>query len=120
MTEAKLQPHKHHLFVCTGPRCAPGESEKLFESLGEQLKARGLTSGAVRVKRTRCSCFAVCKEGPIVVVYPDGTWYRGVTPEVMERIIAEHLTAGIPVREHVFHQAAGGSVDPLVAASLES
>jgi (2Fe-2S) ferredoxin len=73
--------------------------------LGDKLKAHGLTSGALRVKRTRCSCFAVCKEGPIVVVYPEGVWYAEVTPEVMDRIIVEHLQGGVPVQEYIFHRA---------------
>jgi (2Fe-2S) ferredoxin len=115
MSEAKLQRYRHHLLVCTGPRCAPEESERLFELLGERLKVRGLTAGLARVKRTRSGCFAVCKEGPIVVVYPDGTWYREVTPEVLDRIIVEHLIGGIPVREHVFHQ-----LDPDFAAHAEA
>ena len=105
MGGAKLQPYTRHILVCTGPRCAPDASEALFEELGKRLKAHGLVSGALRIKRTRCSCFAVCKEGPIVVVYPDGTWYSEVTPEVLERIIVEHLKGGIPVQDHVFHQA---------------
>jgi (2Fe-2S) ferredoxin len=107
MSEAKLQPYARHLFVCTGPRCAPDASEALFEELGRRLRAHGLVNGAVRIKRTRCNCFAVCKEGPIVVVYPDGTWYSEVTPDVLERIIVQHLKGGVPVREHVFHQADG-------------
>lgn len=105
MGDAKLQPYVRHLLVCTGPRCAPELSEKLFAQLGERLKALGLTAGELRVKRTRSGCFAVCKEGPVLVVYPDGTWYSEVTPEVLERILVEHLIGGVPVREHVFHQA---------------
>lgn len=104
MRQAKLQPYTRHLLVCTGPRCAPETSEELFALLGEKLKAHGLTSGALRVKRTRSHCFAVCKEGPVVVVYPDGIWYCEVTPEVMDRIIVEHLQGGVPVQEHIFHQ----------------
>ena len=48
MSEAKLQPYRYHLLVCTGPRCAPEVSDRLFDMLGEKLKARGLTSGAVK------------------------------------------------------------------------
>ncbi len=103
--DAKIQPYAHHLLICTGSRCAPEESEALFLSLGQRLKAHGLDSGKLRVKRTRSNCFAVCKQGPIVVVYPAGVWYRLVSPQVMDRIIVEHLLGGIPVDEYVFHDA---------------
>jgi (2Fe-2S) ferredoxin len=42
--------------------------------------------------------------GPIVVVYPEGTWYAGVTPELLERIVVQHLKQGRPVDEAVFHR----------------
>jgi (2Fe-2S) ferredoxin len=101
-----MKPYKWHMLVCTGPRCTQdGESDALFGSLGEKLKARGLDSEALRVKRTKCSCFAICQGGPIVVVHPDGTWYQNVTPEVLDRILDEHLLGGKPVEENVCHQA---------------
>jgi (2Fe-2S) ferredoxin len=100
-----IKPYNKHLLVCTGPRCTSGESESLFKMLGEKLAAHGLEGGPFRVKRTRCSCFAVCKGGPIVVVHPDGTWYYGVTPEILDRILEEHVKEGRPVREYIFYQA---------------
>lgn len=103
----KIQPYRKQLLICTGPRCAPEASEALFESLGLKLKEYGLTEGACRVKRTRAGCFAVCKKGPIVCVQPDGIWYFGVTPEVMDRIIVEHLKGGRPVEDHIFHRGPG-------------
>lgn len=97
--------YSKHLLVCVGPRCTQGAGEALFQQIGEKLKAQGLSEGGMRVKRTRCTCLAVCKGGPIVVVQPDGTWYYGVTPEVFDRILDEHVKQGRPVKEHVFHQA---------------
>lgn len=100
----KIQPYFKHLLICTGPRCAPEDSEELFKSLGEKLESVGLTGGEFRVKRTRCSCFAVCREGPIICIQPDGIWYCNVTPEVMDRILREHLKGGRPVESNIFHR----------------
>lgn len=98
--------YRRHLLVCTGSRCAAdGASQALFDSLGAKFKASGIDGGPLRVKRSRVSCFAACKGGPIVCVQPDGTWYYNVTPENMDRIIDQHLCKGERVEELVFHQA---------------
>lgn len=101
----KIKPYRRHLLLCTGPRCTQGESAQLWQALGGMLKEAGLDEDErVRVKRTQCSCFAVCRGGPIVCVQPDGIWYHGVTPEVMGRILREHCRDGKPVESHVFHR----------------
>jgi (2Fe-2S) ferredoxin len=100
-----IKEYTKHLLVCTGPRCTQGEGELLFEQIGERLQALELDRGEIRVKRTRCNCFAVCQAGPIVVLYPDGTWYHGVTPELLDRILTEHVKNGRPVESNVFYQA---------------
>lgn len=101
----KIGTYRRHLLVCTGPRCTQdGASQALFDSLGNKFKAAGLDQGELRVKRSRVSCFAACKGGPVMCVQPDGTWYYNVTSDNMDRIIADHLVGGQPVQELVFHQ----------------
>jgi len=97
--------YRRHLIVCTGARCTPnGESQTLFDSLGARFKSAGIDSGPLRVKRTRATCFAACKSGPLLCVQPDGIWYYNVTDANLDRIVNEHLLGGTPVEDLIFHR----------------
>ena len=105
LEKPKMMDYKRHMLVCVGPRCTTeGESEELFSKLGEKFKAAGIDNGAMRVKRTRTSCFATCKSGPIICIQPDGIWYYNVTEANLDRIIIEHLVGGVPVEELIYHR----------------
>src|SRR5438270_705225 len=77
---------------------------RIVEMLAELLQREDLLFGPHRVKRGETPCLGVCSDGPIVVVYPEGIWYSRVTPQLLERIVVEHLKGGNPIDDAVFHR----------------
>lgn len=100
-----MEPYGRHVLVCIGGFCSQNrEGRALYSTLARLLEREGLLFGPRRVKRGETPCLGVCVGGPIVVVYPEGVWYAGVTPELLERIVVEHLRDGRVVEEAVFHR----------------
>ena len=101
----EMERYSRHVLVCTGGFCSvERRGRAIYSQLAFLLQREDLLFGPTRVKRSEAPCLGVCGGGPIVAVYPEGVWYAGVTPELLERIVMEHLKGGRVVEEAVFHR----------------
>ena len=102
----ELSKVERHIFLCADPAkprcCAPSVGSESWLYLKRRLDELGLANGPAggRIARSKANCLRVCAEGPIAVVYPDGIWYSGMTPDALEEVIQRHLIGGAPVEKY--------------------
>ncbi len=95
--------YQQHVFLCQGPNCCTEEvGEAAWAALKQELKDRGLVAPAGPCYRTKVGCLRICQDGPTMLVYPEGTWYHGMTAERIPQFVQQHLVEGKPVEEWVF------------------
>ena len=89
-----------HVLLCTGPTCCtPEEGLAAWEVLKAQIKEKGLGNECYR---TKVGCLRICCQGPTMVVYPEGTWYAGMSAERIPRFTQEHLVEDKSIEEWIF------------------
>ena len=99
-----MEPFRFHIFVCTQQKpegvtsCPASGSMAVLGELDREIEVRGLRND---VQVTTCGCLGLCDEGPMMVVYPEGVWYRRVQPSDVSEIVSKHLADGGPVGKPV-------------------
>jgi NADP-reducing hydrogenase subunit HndC len=96
---------RSHVLICGGTGCTSSNSPKIREAMEAELAARGLSD---EVKVVQTGCFGLCALGPIMIVYPEGTFYSKVTIEDVPEIVAEHLEKGRIVKRLVYSETVKG------------
>ena len=94
---------RSHVLICGGTGCTSSKSMEIAKSLREEIANQGL---AEEVQVVTTGCFGLCALGPIMIIYPEGTFYHGVTLDDVNEIVSEHLLKGRPVSRLVYHETA--------------
>ena len=96
--------YRSHVLVCGGTGCTSSNSQKIIESLNEEIQKQGLEN---EVKVVRTGCFGLCALGPIMIVYPEGCFYSRVAVEDIPEIVSEHLLKGRIVTRLLYDETVG-------------
>ncbi len=109
-----MELYRAHVLVCGGTGCTASGSGDLMKRFEEKLKEHGLEK---EIKMVRTGCFGLCEAGPVVIVYPEGTFYCRVKAEDVDEIVTEHLLKGRRVQHLVYTDNA--TKESSVTKSLE-
>ena len=97
-----IPPHTYHVLFCQGPRCTAAGAAEVGAYLRTRLKDAGLDHGPGHVLAARTGCLYPCNLGPVMVVYPEGTWYCGLDEDAVSRIVDRHFLNGETVSANAF------------------
>jgi (2Fe-2S) ferredoxin len=112
-----IPPAHKHVLVCRGPRCNTAGAGRAAAHLSDQLNQHNLEDDAILVAQT--GCLFPCNLGPMMVVYPDGVWYCGLTEQSVDRIVNEHFIGGHIVEDYARYPMSEAQQHPTTVETWE-
>lgn len=97
--------YRSHVLICGGTGCTSSNSPKIMDKFNEEIAKQGLDK---EVKVVRTGCFGLCEAGPVVIVYPEGSFYSRVKVEDVPEIVSEHLLKGRIVQRLLYKEGSEG------------
>lgn len=92
---------KHHVLLCNGGSCNRKGGEEVTVAIRNAIAEAGLDD---QVHTTRTRCNGRCEDAPVMIVYPEGTWYGMMTPELAPKLVEQHFGKGLPITERITHR----------------
>ncbi len=107
-----MQRVSHHLLLCATASkakcCDPALGAETWAALKQGIKRLDLENPAREqgvVLRSKADCLRICSDGPVLLIWPDGCWYGGVTPDRVDRILTEHVIGGRPIDDWLIQRS---------------
>lgn len=99
MSATDINNVEYHILVCEGKSCTKHGSEALWYILKEKLSNKKYKH---RIVQSKVHCTGNCKFAPVIMVYPDGIWYKKITPSLLKKMIKKHLKKGTSLaKKHI-------------------
>ncbi|WP_226665293.1 (2Fe-2S) ferredoxin domain-containing protein [Metabacillus litoralis] len=100
MATWNLSETKHHVLICNGSSCMRKEGEEVTQAIRDEITKLDLDA---KIHTTRTRCNGRCKDACVAIVYPEGTWYKALSPDLGRKIVQTHLAGGEVLEEAVIY-----------------
>ncbi|MFC4077822.1 (2Fe-2S) ferredoxin domain-containing protein [Salinithrix halophila] len=110
MATWNLSETRHHLLICNGGSCMKQGAEEVTDAIREVIRTSG-NDACIHTTRTRCN--GRCQDACVVILYPEGTWFHGITPESGRELIRRHVLQNRPLSDRISHRHDGDVFFPM-------
>ncbi len=105
----------HHVLICNGGSCMRKNGEEVTQAIRDEIKSLGLDE-YIHTTRTRCN--GRCEDACVVLVYPEGIWYKTITPDMGRKIINQHIQKNEPLHPYIAYRYQHANFQPTNISSI--